>query len=363
MNLHRFQRGLHTVIRRVPLRHAGFARVADAPVFQPAGAHVQQISAVVPLLHKGQLLLDQLMLADGLAKGLTFVGILQARFQTGADQPGCAAGDGVAAIVQAGHGDFETFTFLTEAILNRDFHVLHRDPPGRTGAHTELAVNIAGGQAGHIVSQDKSGHAPAARFGVCFGDHQKVMGFRRQADPHFFAVEDIFVTHPAGGGGHAGDIAARARFRQAESGVFFAHCLRNQKLLLLFLRAPLQQGHTVQPHVDGHNHPQSGVGPFEFLAHQAQRDVIKTLPAVAHRDIDAENAQFRHAWQDSRIHLLSAIPFTDGGNHLFFGKIAHDLLRLNMFFTQREIHRNLKLKLAKPKFVVDYNILVGASER
>ena len=39
-------------------------------------------------------------------------------------------------------------------------------------------------------------------------------------------------------------------------------------------------------------------------------------------------AEFRHARQKSRVHLLFAVPFTDNRNDLFCGEIAHHLLDL-----------------------------------
>ena len=100
------------------------------------------------------------------------------------------------------------------------------------------------------------------------------------------------IALPAAVLAHIGHIAADARLGQAEAGVLLALCLRHQEALFLLLGAPLQQGHAVQAHVHRHDHAQGGIGAFEFFAHQPQGDVVETLPAVAHRDVDSQDAQF-----------------------------------------------------------------------
>ncbi len=83
-----------------------------------------------------------------------------------------------------------------------------------------------------------------------------------------------------------------------------------------------------------HDDAQRGIGAFEFLADQAERDVIISLAAVAHRNADAKDAKLGHARQKFRVHLLLAIPFADDGDDLTGGEFAHHLLCLQMFFSQ-----------------------------
>ena len=170
--------------------------------------------------------------------------------------------------------------------------------------------------------------------GVGFGDDQKVMRFRRQADPHLLAVEDVGVADAPRRRTHVDHVAADARFGQAERGVFLAARLRDEEALFLIFRAPLQQRQAVQAEMHRHDHAQGRIGAFQFFADQPQRDVVEALPAVAHRDADAEDAQFRHARQKGRIHLLLAIPFADDRDDFFGGEIAHHLLCLLVFFVE-----------------------------
>ena len=76
-----------------------------------------------------------------------------------------------------------------------------------------------------------------------------------------------------------------------------------------------------------HDHAQGGIGAFQLFANETQRHIIKALAAVAHRDADAEDAQFAHAWQKGGIHLLLAIPLANDRNDFFGSKIAHHFLR------------------------------------
>src|SRR5690606_14617383 len=102
---------------------------------------------VVPLLHEGDLLLDKLVLGNGRAERLALLRVLQAVLETGADQAGRAAGDGVAPVVERRHRDLEAFVLFAEAVFDRHFDVIEGNPARRASAHAELAVNVATAEA------------------------------------------------------------------------------------------------------------------------------------------------------------------------------------------------------------------------
>jgi hypothetical protein len=79
-----------------------------------------------------------------------------------------------------------------------------------------------------------------------------------------------------------------------------------------------------------HDDAQGCIGAFQFLADQSKRNIVKSLTAIPHRDIDSQNAQFAHARQGVGVHLLLAIPFADSRNNLFGAEVAHHFLRLHM---------------------------------
>src|SRR5581483_59416 len=61
-----------------------------------------------------------------------------------------------------------------------------------------------------------------AGCGVGLGDHQEMMGLRRQADPHLLAVEHVHVAAPLRAGLHRNHVAARARLGETKGRIFLA---------------------------------------------------------------------------------------------------------------------------------------------
>ena len=92
------------------------------------------------------------------------------------------------------------------------------------------------------------------RTRIGFGEPQDVIRLGCQADPHLLAVDDVIVPVATGGGSQRGNIGTRAGLGEAKGGDLVAAGLRRQKMLLLFLGAPLQEPHAVQAHVDRHHH-------------------------------------------------------------------------------------------------------------
>ena len=75
------------------------------------------------------------------------------------------------------------------------------------------------------------------------------MGFGGQRNPHLLTVQDVFITLSAGCADQGGDIGASSGFGQPETGDFLTPGLGDQKALLLFFSAPLEQSQAVQTDV------------------------------------------------------------------------------------------------------------------
>ena len=61
----------------------------------------------------------------------------------GAGEAQGPGGHGVAAIVQAGHGDLEAFALFADAMAGRNPHIVAVHPAGVAGPHAQLAVDAA----------------------------------------------------------------------------------------------------------------------------------------------------------------------------------------------------------------------------
>ena len=82
-----------------------------------------------------------------------------------------------------------------------------------------------------------------------------------------------------------------------------------------------------------------GIGVFQFLADNAQADVVHPRAAVTGRDADAQEALGGHFGQQLGIKFLAAVEFLDAGRDLFGGKLARHFAHHFMFFVEQKTHR------------------------
>src|SRR6185369_6976549 len=102
----------------------------------------------------------------------------------------------------------------------------------------------------------------------------------------------------------------------------------------------------IQTGVDRHDDAQKSVDCFEFLANQAQRDVIKTSAAILFGNANAQQVQLAHLPQHFRVKLLRLVPLLDEGSNLLLRKLAHGLHQSLVIFRQLEInHWYLSLEI------------------
>src|SRR3989441_6594856 len=145
VDLHRVARSLLRRHRGVPLRERGLAGVAHPLVLHPSRAQIQQAADLVVPRHARDHLLDELVLADGPAKGPALPCITGTAVQTGPDETGRPRRHGIATLIQRKHRDVEPLTLLTEAVIVGQPHLVHHDRSGIAGTDAQLAVNRRGG--------------------------------------------------------------------------------------------------------------------------------------------------------------------------------------------------------------------------
>src|SRR3990170_371530 len=110
---------------------------------------------LVGLDHAGDLLLDELKMADGAIEGTALLRIAYTRFETGADQSRRASRYRIAAVVKARHSDAKTLPFLTQSVEGRHAHFLAVHPSRRASAHTKLTVDVASSHTGTVGLQNE----------------------------------------------------------------------------------------------------------------------------------------------------------------------------------------------------------------
>jgi hypothetical protein len=91
-----------------------------------------------------------------------------------------------------------------------------------------------------------------------------------------------------------------------------------------------------------HDHAQRRVHVLQFLAREAERDVVHSGPAILLRNRDAEQAERRHLRQDVGIETVGSIQLADPRPDFAACPLAHRLLQQPLFVVQIQIeHESL----------------------
>ena len=167
---------------------------------------------------------------------------------------------------------------------------------------------------------------------------EEVVGDIGQRNPHLLAGQHVAVALLHGHRLDAADVAARRRLREAEGGDLLALRLRHEVLALLRLGAPREQAQAVEPRVHGHDHAQRGVDVLQFLAGEAEADVVHARAAVLRRHRNAEQAELRHLRQDVGIEPVLPVEILDARRDLAGAPLAHRLLEQTMFVGEGKVH-------------------------
>ncbi len=170
------------------------------------------------------------------------------------------------------------------------------------------------------------------------GQDEEAVGHVGQGDPHLLAVQDVVVAFPPGGSLHADHVGTSVGFGHAEGADVLALGQRHQIFLFLLLGAPLEYAQAAQAHVNAHDHPCRGVHSFQFLAGQAQGDVVHAGSSVVDRHADAQQSLGGHLGQQRAVEGLFPVVFLDFGGNFPFGELPHRLADHFVLFSECEIH-------------------------
>src|ERR1700674_793595 len=130
-------RGVERGVGRVLLGHRDLARVADARVLHPRDLEIEQAADLVVAGHARDHLLDKLVTADLLAKGLALARVLHRGVEARPYRAGRSGGHRVAAVVEAAHGDLESIALIADPVRLRDLEIGHEDRADVTRADAE----------------------------------------------------------------------------------------------------------------------------------------------------------------------------------------------------------------------------------
>src|ERR1700674_965187 len=135
--MRRVERG----VRRVLLGHRNLACVADAGVLHPRDLEIKEAADLVVARHARDHLLDKLVAANLLAKGLALARVLHRGVEARAHRAGRSGGHRVAAVVEAAHGDLETVALIADPVRLRNLEIGHEDRADVTGADAEAVFD------------------------------------------------------------------------------------------------------------------------------------------------------------------------------------------------------------------------------
>src|ERR687888_1594955 len=190
-DLDRVVRGLESRLRRVPLRERGLARVPAPLVLHPRCLHDEELRGLVAEHHRGDHVLDELVLPDRLAERLPLARVLDRALEAGADDAACSRSDREAALVEPVHRDLEALSLLADQVLGRELDVLEEELAGRAGPDAELVLRVRRREAGRALLDDEGGDALVLRGRVRLREDERVVGDRGVRDPVLLAVQDV----------------------------------------------------------------------------------------------------------------------------------------------------------------------------
>src|SRR3990172_2583019 len=90
--------------------------------------------------------------------------------------------------------------------------------------------------------------------------------------------------------------------------------------------------------MDRHRHAQGAINGFEFLASQAEGDIVHALAAVFDWKTNPQDTEFAHALQHPGNWFTLAIVLLDNGSNFLLSEVAYHFLRHQMFVGKGKVH-------------------------
>jgi hypothetical protein len=190
------------------------------------------------------------------------------------------------------HGD--PVTLLADERLFGHPHLVKEHFAGVGGLPRELAQGAhrdAGGFPGHQDDRE-----PVTGRGVRVGadEREDVLRRVRSGGEDLLARDDEITAVPHSPGREPGEVGTGVGFGQAHGEPQPARRHLRQVALLLLLGGELLEAPGAERHRRGMGVDQAGAGPGHLLAHDAERDLIGSGPAVGLVDGDSAEAERRH---------------------------------------------------------------------
>ncbi|CPN01604.1 Uncharacterised protein [Bordetella pertussis] len=173
-------------------------------------------------MHVGDLALDELELADGLAELLAVVDIGHHHVHHALHDAQRPARQHGAFVVQPAHQHAHAAIDLAQDVFFRHLAVFEYQLARVAAAHAQLVQLLRHGEALESLFDQEGGNAALVRLGIGLGiDHQRI-GVGAVGDPHLGAVEHIAVAFLVGAQAHADHIGPRARLAHGQRAHVFA---------------------------------------------------------------------------------------------------------------------------------------------
>src|SRR5271166_1835309 len=339
VNLHAFVGDADGHFAGEELGHAGFAGEADIfLVGEPCGLIDEQAGGFDFRGHIGELELDGLELADGLAELFALLGVTNRGIESALSHAEAECGDGDTAAIENFQAACEAFAFGAEKILGGDFAVGEDNFGSVAGAHAQLVFFLAGAKTGSSLFKDERADAVRAFGFVGDGHGHADIGIVTVRGEGFRAVENPMRAVPAGNGAGAPGIGAGFGFREGPGTELLALGERDEILALLLFAAELVDVIAAQRIVRRDEQSYRTVDAREFFDDRGVFDVAEAGAAVLFGEDDAKEAHFGELGKEFEGEVRGFIPLHDVGADFAFGEFADGFTEMVLFVGEGEIH-------------------------
>ncbi|MDT4822676.1 hypothetical protein FQZ97_558830 [compost metagenome] len=285
----------------------------------------------------GDLALDQLEFADGLAELLAVVDIGNDHVHHGLHDAQRAAGQDGAFVVQAAHQHLDAAVDLAQHIFLGDFAILEHQFAGVAAAHAQLVQLLRHGKALEALFHQEGGDAALMRLGIGLGvDHQGVR-VGAVGDPHFGAVQHVAVAFFLGAQLHADHVGTGARLAHGQRAHVFPGDQLGQVPGLLGRRAVAVDLVHAQVGVGAVGQADRRAGAGDFLHHDHVGEIAQVGAAVFLVGRHAQHAEFAELAPEIHRELVAAVDFCGARRDLGLREIAHRVAQHVQIFAQVEV--------------------------
>src|SRR5438270_11894202 len=162
------------------------------------------------------------------------------------------------------------------------------------------------------------------------------VGDRPGRDPHFLAVDYVFVAHFFRASAHEARNRTEVGFSQTEAAKLFAFLHRWKPFLLLLLAAELVNRIHDQPRLHAHKTAHAGVSALQFLRHEPVFHVAHPGAAVAFQR-RPEKTQIGHGFNQFARKSTGTVAFLNNRDQVVFNKLARGVAYQAFFVRQQGI--------------------------